>query len=58
MACHESERGAESPCVGWLVNQLGPGNNIGLRLLLRNCPNVSELTTIGEQHQTFEDTLP
>lgn len=29
MACHETPVGAEKPCVGWLVHQLGPGNNIG-----------------------------
>jgi len=32
MACHETRVGKELPCVGWLANQLGPGNNIGLRL--------------------------
>jgi hypothetical protein len=29
MACHETD---SDYCVGWLHNQLGVGNNIGLRL--------------------------
>jgi len=36
MACHETKPGKELPCVGWLANQLGPGNNIGLRLAVRS----------------------
>src|SRR5690606_39500700 len=27
MACHETAVNHELPCVGWLYNQLGPGNN-------------------------------
>jgi len=58
MACHETSPGAELPCVGWLVHQLGPGNNIALRvatLMGRIDPNVQ---TVGPQHERFEDTLP
>jgi hypothetical protein len=58
MACHESPRpGGEFPCVGWLVHQLGPGNNIGLRLSARD-GRYNSLKTVGPQHETFEDTLP
>ena len=57
MACHESIEGNEMHCIGWLMNQLGPGNNIGLRLSMRKY-DCSELETFGEQHETFEDTLP
>jgi len=58
MACHETPRGRELPCVGWLVNQSGPGNNIGLRLALsRGCID-GNVRTIGPQHERFEDTLP
>ena len=32
MACHESKEGDEAYCIGWLMHQLGPGNNIGLRM--------------------------
>lgn len=53
MACHET---ADAHCVGWLANQLGPGNNIGLRLAMRGCKQ--ELKLVGEQHERFEDTLP
>lgn len=57
MACHESKPGKESPCVGWMANQLGPGNNIGLRLwATKNLKERIELA--GEQHERFEDTLP
>jgi len=55
MACHEMH---DAHCVGWLVNQLGPGNNIGLRLHIRHYENAGRLRTIGEQHERFEDTLP
>jgi len=58
MACHYSETGKETPCVGWLENQLGVGNNIGLRLWAMKNLRGQHLITIGEQHQCFEDTLP
>jgi len=58
MACHETKVGAESPCVGWLANQLGPGNNIGLRLWAMRELKNKKLTLIGKQHETFKDTLP
>jgi hypothetical protein len=57
MACHESKVGKEVPCVGWMANQLGPGNNIALRLWARR--NLKKpLELVGEQHVCFEDTLP
>lgn len=55
MACHETD---DAHCVGWLMNQIGPGNNIGLRLSLMNCENIKKVRLVGEQHETFEDTLP
>lgn len=55
MACHETH---ESHCLGWLVNQLGPGNNIPLRLAMLGCENLDRVRLIGEQHERFEDTLP
>lgn len=55
MACHEAH---DAHCVGWLAHQLGPGNNIALRLSVRDCTNIGKLRLIGEQHETFEDTLP
>jgi hypothetical protein len=58
MACHESAVGKEVPCVGWLVHQLGPGNNIALRLQVMRDPRYHDLEVYGEQHETFEDTLP
>ncbi len=55
MACHETD---DAHCIGWVVNQVGPGNNIGLRLRMRNCINASRIEVLGAQHRTFEDTLP
>lgn len=55
MACHETE---DAHCIGWLLNQLGPGNNIALRIAMRSCENLSEARTVGKQHATFADTLP
>lgn len=55
MACHETD-GAH--CVGWVNHQLGPGNNLGLRMKMRSCENIGKLRLRGEQHERFEDTLP
>lgn len=55
MACHETDN---AHCIGWLMHQLGPGNNIMLRLQVRSCENIGKVRLVGEQHQTFEDTLP
>ena len=55
MACHEDH---DAHCIGWLVNQIGPGNNLGLRLRMMSCANIRAIRTIGEQHKSFEDTLP
>lgn len=57
MACHYSKLGEEIPCAGWLHNQLGVGNNITVRLaVIRGRLPAPEVD--GEQHQTFEETLP
>jgi hypothetical protein len=58
MACHHSNCSDEMYCIGWLNNQLGNGNNIGLRLRMRDCENLSKIKVIGEQHLTFKDTVP
>lgn len=55
MACHES---SDAHCVGWVANQLGAGNNIGLRMRMMTCENAGKLRLRGEQHATFEETLP
>lgn len=58
MACHETKPGKELPCVGWLANQLGPGNNLGLRALAMTKRELCDWELDGEQHQRLEDTLP
>lgn len=58
MACHESPTGAELPCVGWLVHQLGRGNNLVLRLAVTRGQVDGDVEVVGEQHTRFEDTLP
>jgi len=58
MACHESVKGFDLPCVGWLVQQLGPGNNILLRLAVVHGRIDANVETVGPQHERFEDTLP
>lgn len=55
MACHETD---DAHCIGWLMNQIGSGNNIGLRIQMMSCENASAIRLRGEQHRTFEDTLP
>ena len=56
MACHESPPGQEQTCVGWAYNQLGPGNNLGLRMAV--LMQDITLQVHGEQHRCLEDTLP
>lgn len=55
MACHETD---DAHCIGWLCNQLGPGNNIGLRIQMMSCENGKAIRLRGEQHESLEDTLP
>ncbi len=57
MACHESPLGKERTCTGWLAHQLGPGNNLALRLQAMSGA-FGKVILDGPQHQTFEDTLP
>lgn len=58
MSCHEHPVGAEAHCVGWLMHQLGPGNNIAMRLQMMSCENLGQVQLDGPQHMTFEETLP
>jgi hypothetical protein len=58
MACHETPIAAERPCVGWLANQLGPGNNLALRIAVATGQVDANVKTVGPQHERFEDTLP
>ena len=58
MACHSSKPGKEAHCIGWLMNQLGPRNNIALRMRMLGCENIKKVKLDGEQHRTFEETLP
>jgi hypothetical protein len=58
MACHESDIGKEDYCIGWLNNQLSVGNNIGLRIQMMHYKNAKDIKVIGDQHKTFEETLP
>ncbi len=54
MACHEFPPGAEQACVGWVINQIGPGNNIGLRMrALRGDYAGWEID--GEQYETVQE---
>lgn len=53
MVCHETHN---AHCVGYLYNQLGVGNNIGLRFKMRDY-DLSEMEISGDQHEIFEDTI-
>jgi hypothetical protein len=58
MTCREHRPDNEAHCVGWLVNEIGPGNNIPLRIVMPSCENARHIQVDGEQHDRFEDTLP
>ena len=55
MACPDTH---DSACVGWLVQQLGPGNNLLLRMAVMDGRIDANVETVGRQHEHFEDTLP
>lgn len=55
MACHETPVGKELPCVGWLVHQLGDGNNLALRMAVITGQVNADVETVGEQHTCLED---
>lgn len=55
MACHETH---DSPCVGWLAHQLGPGNNLALRLAVMAGRIGGDVRTVGPQHESLPDTFP
>ena len=56
MACHYSKPDEEFPCAGWLANQLGPGNNLLVRMQVAT-GRLPVPITDGPQHPTFEETL-
>ncbi len=58
MACHETGGRRVRPCVGWLANQLGTGNNIALRLAVATGRVSADFVLDGEQHESFARTLP
>lgn len=51
MACHNQKDGAQLPCAGWLHNQLGVGNNIGVRLRVM-AGTLPAPVVFGAQHET------
>jgi hypothetical protein len=57
MACHYSPLGEEFACAGWVHNQLGPGNNLALRIAVRR-GQVPAPIVDGPQRESFDDTLP
>ncbi len=58
MGCHEHTAEERVACVGWIVHQLGPGNNLALRLRVVLGKFDAHVEAVGEQHERFEDTLP
>lgn len=57
MECHYSKDDAPVACVGWMAHQLGPGNNIGLRLMVTFGQIDGNVRTVGPQKASFEETL-
>lgn len=55
MACHNSPVGRETYCAGWLANQLGPGNNLALRLQVAY--SGMRVFFDGPQRKDFQATL-
>lgn len=57
MQCHETSDAEPLPCVGWMVHQLGPGNDLVLRMKMIAGHYDGDLRTVGPQHERFEDIL-
>lgn len=55
MGCHKHPDEDDVPCIGWLAHEVGPGNNIGLRLWLTQFENSWDIETVGEQHKSIYD---
>lgn len=56
--CHEKPERAKLPCVGWLVHQLGAGNNLALRLrVIHGCID-GNVRTVGPQRDLCRELLP
>lgn len=55
MACHMHPDSNPTPCVGWLINQAGIGNNLFIRLQLMQVENSCDLQVDGEQHNSILD---
>lgn len=55
MVCHDTD---DLPCVGWLNQQLGPGNNLWLRIQCIQGTIDNNVETVGLQHKDLESTLP
>lgn len=60
MACHDTPANTprEKPCIGWIANQMGPGNNIVLRLRAISDPKFGDIRTIGKQRTSYAEILP
>lgn len=58
MGCHEHDVAEKAHCIGWLNHQLGPGNNLRLRMEMRWCENAGEIALDGPQHPNLEATFP
>lgn len=56
--CHETSDEAPLPCVGWLVHQLGVGQNFSLRLRVISGDVGANVSTVGPQHRRPEDVVP
>lgn len=53
MGCHVERPGPVLPCVGWLMQQLGPGNNVALRFSVIAGRVDANAQTVGPQRATL-----
>lgn len=53
MGCHVVRPGPVLPCVGWLVQQLGPGNNLALRMDVMVGRVDGNVETVGPQRASL-----
>ena len=57
MACHETDEGKELTCVGWAAYELGPGNNLGLRMQAATGKLDTSFVLDGPQVESLISTL-
>ena len=56
MQCHDTQDDEPKACTGWVIHELGPGNNMGLRLKAL-AGGFEDLETVGPQRRSIHGVV-